>query len=44
MYLGSKDNNAVTSPHSAQRKQEFWGEIKEMSKKNKSPDRKKIAL
>ena len=36
--------NAVTLPHSAQRKQAFLGKIKDMSKKNKFPARKKIAL
>ena len=37
-------NNAVTLPHSAQRKHEFLGKIKEMSKKRKLPARKKMAL
>ena len=40
MYFG----NAVSLPYSAQRKHAFWGEIKEMSKTNKLPYRKKIAL
>ena len=31
-------------PHSAQRKHAFIGKIKEMSKENKLPARKKIAL
>ena len=32
VYFGSKENNAVTFPHSAQRKNAFLGKIKEMSK------------
>ena len=36
--------NAVTLPHSAQRKHDFTGKIKDMSKKNKFPARNKIAL
>ena len=44
MYFGAEKKNAVTLPHSAQRKHEFLGKIKDMSKKNKSPARKKIAL
>ena len=44
VYFGAKDNNAVTLPHSAQRKHAFLGKIKEMSKKKKLPARKKIAL
>ena len=44
VYFVSKENNAVTLPHSAQRKHAFLEEIKEMSKKNKLPARKKIAL
>ena len=44
VYFGAKGNNAVTLPHSAQRKHAFLGKIKEMSKKNKLPPRKKIAL
>ena len=38
------ENNALTLPHSAQGKHAFLGKIKEMSKKNKLPARKKIAL
>ena len=34
----------VTLPHRAQRKHAFLGKIKNMSKKNKFPARKKIAL
>ena len=34
----------VTLPHSAQRKHAFLGEINEMSKTKKLPNRKKIAL
>ena len=44
VYFGAKENNAVTFPHSAQRKHAFLGKIKEMSNKKKSPARKKIAL
>ena len=44
VYLGSEKKNAVTLPHSAQRKHDFTGKIKNMSKKNKFPARKKIAL
>ena len=44
VYFGAKENNAETLPHSAQRKHAFMGEIKEISKKNKLPARKKIAL
>ena len=44
VYFGSKENNAVTLPHSAQRKQAFLGKIKEMSKKKKLPASNKIAL
>ena len=44
MYFGAKEKIAVTLPHSAQSKHAFWGEIKEMSKTNKLPSRKKIAL
>ena len=41
---GSEKDNAVTLPHSAQRKHAFTGKIKDMSKKNKFPATKKIAL
>ena len=44
MYFGKEKKNAVTLPHSAQRKHVFLGKIKGMSKKNKLPARKKIAL
>ena len=44
MYFGAKKKNALTLPHSAQRKHAFLGKIKDMSKKNKSPARKKITL
>ena len=39
-----KEDNAVTLPHSAQRKHAFTGKIQDVSKKNKYPARKKIAL
>ena len=35
---------AVTLPHSAQRKHEFWGEIKQMSITKKIAPRKKFCL
>ena len=44
IYFGAKEKNAVTLPHSAQRKHVFLREIKEMSKIKKLPYRKKIAL
>ena len=44
VYLGRDKRNAVTLPHSAQRKHDFTGKINNMSKKNKFPARKKIAL
>ena len=44
VYFGEKEKNAVTLPHSAQRKHAFLGKIMEKSKKNKLPARKKIAL
>ena len=44
MYFGEDKRNAVTVPHSAQRKHDFTGKIKKMSKKNKFPARNKIAL
>ena len=44
VYFGEKETNAVTLPHSAQRKRGFLGEIKEISKAKKLSARKKIAL
>ena len=44
IYFGAKEKNAVTFPHSAQRKHVFLGKIMEKSKKNKVPAREKIAL
>ena len=44
MYFGDEKKNTVKLPHSAQRKHDFTGKIKNMSKKNKFPARKKIAL
>ena len=44
VYFGADKRNAVTLPHSAQRKHAFVGKIKNMSKKNKFPGKKKIAL
>ena len=41
MYSGAEKKNAVTLPHSAQRKHAFLGKIKEMSKQNNyQPERK----
>ena len=44
VYFEAKDNNAVTLPHSAKRKHAFTGKNQDVSKKNKSPARKKISL
>ena len=44
VYFGNKEKNWVTLPHSAQRKHEFCGEIKQISKSKKIEPRKKIAL
>ena len=44
VYFGADKINAVTLPHSAQSKHAFTGKIKDMSRKNKFPARKKIAL
>ena len=46
VYFGSKEDNAVTLPHSAVRKHAFIVKSMESSKKNpkKNPKRKKIAL
>ena len=44
VYFEAEKKNAVTLPHIAQRKHAFLGKIKDMSKKNKLPARKKIAL
>ena len=44
VYFGAKDDNAVTLPHSAQRKHAFTGKNQDVSKKNKYPARKKIDL
>ena len=44
VYFGANEKNAVTIPHSAQRKHAFTGKIMEKSKKNKIPAGKKIAL
>ena len=41
IYLGTRENNAVTFPHSAQRNHAFIGKIKKMSKKKKLPVRNK---
>ena len=44
MYFGDKEKNAVTLPHSAQRKHAFLVKIKQMSKSKKIAHRKKFAL
>ena len=44
VYFGADKINAVTLPHSAQRKHDFTEKIKNMSKKHKFQARKKIAL
>ena len=44
VYFVEQKNNAVTFPHSAQRKHAFLGKIEEMSTKNKVSTRKKITL
>ena len=44
VYFGADKRNAVTLTHSAQRKHAFTEKIKDMSKKNKFPARKKISL
>ena len=44
VYFGSEKKNEATLPYIAQRKHAFVRKIKNMSKKNKLPARKKIAL
>ena len=44
VYFGKKEKNAVTLPHSAQRKHTFLGKIKQMSKSKTFSPRKKFAL
>ena len=44
MYLGAKEDSSVRLTHSTQRKHAFTGKIQDVSKKNKYPARKKIAL
>ena len=44
VYFGAKEDNEVTLPHSVQIKHAFSGKIQDVSKKNKYPARKKIAL
>ena len=44
VYFVPEKKNAVTLPHSSQRKHAFIGKNKNMSKINKFPVRKKIAL
>ena len=44
VHFGAKEENMVTLPHSAQRKNSLVGKMKEMSKTKKLPSRKKIAL
>ena len=44
VYFKAKEKNAVTLPHSAQRKHAFWEEIKEITKTKKLSSRREIAL
>ena len=44
VLFGNKSKNAVTLPHSAQRKHTFLGKIKQMPKTKKLAPRNKIAL
>ena len=44
VYFRAREKNAVTLPHSAQRKHAFLGKIMEKPKKNKLPSIEKIAL
>ena len=44
VYFRPNEKNEITLPHIAQRKHAFLGEMKEISKTNKLPFRKKIAL
>ena len=44
MSFGDKEKNAVTLPHSAQKKHAFLGEIKKMSKSKKIAPRNKVSL
>ena len=44
VYFGAKEKNTVKLPHIAQRKPAFLGKTKEISKTNKLPASKKIAL
>ena len=44
VYFEADKRNAVTLTHSAQRKHAFTGKIKNMSKNNTFPERKKISL
>ena len=42
VYFGEKDKNAVTFPHSAQRKHQFLGKIMEKSKKKNYQQERKL--
>ena len=44
VYFGAEKENAITLPHSAQRRHAFTVKIKDLSKKNKFPARKNISL
>ena len=44
VYFVAEENNAVTLPHSAQRKHAFLGKTMEKSKKKKLPARNETAL
>ena len=42
VYLGANENNAVTLPHSAQRKHAFLGEIMESQRKRNYHQERKL--
>ena len=44
VYFGDEEKNAVTLPHSIQRKHGFLGEIREISQSKKIASRKKFSL
>ena len=42
VYFGAEEKNEVTSPHSAQRKHAFLGKMKDMPKKKKYQQERKL--
>ena len=44
VYFGAEKDNAATLLHNTQIKHAFTGKIQDVSRKNKVPERKKIAL